>query len=873
MRIGQTEFDKLKQELVTLQQLKVELEEKIQIQMYSESESQKKIIDLEAFLTKQQDDLQRLESNDIMTELELAKNRIHELESVAKEKDEELFDWKAKYNAKESEVGLHESAREKIEELERQLQDNDQLQQQLTKSTDELDQLREALHKIETLEQTVQEQRVQLQDAGSKQDSLADQLAIKTEELKAIGDVSKFEHQIRTLEEELQHSRQEALMKIETLEQSLNEKTIQLHEAEENQNSLLDQLTTTKKEVGFDSELKEEIRTLREQLEQSQQEAVEKVERMQKCLNEQQLANADSESKISLLQEALEKVETLEQNLKEKETQFQDSIGTISELEVQIRITKDQLKQANSEIEQLQSSLKEQQQREEDLVAELSLKTKELEQETASGVKMTEEERKELENQVEDWKQKAESLNEKVQMLEATQKTSTQSTESSICLLQEKIVNLTSKLDEQTEEVSTWKVRAQKLREAHEERKGNETEQLKAVQDEYEKFKVRARIALKKVEQRAEKLGPLMIELNQTKSELNELKSEQSNFQNSSKVHEMELQLLMNRIDMSVQDKSSLQYQIDTDTAILKSKMEKMIQESVEMFEMKNQNQCNKVNEKISLIQGVLARVVHLKSNFQDSNLVLVKEITRLQKQIGREADEKESVQKEMNQLQDSYQSIMVQLDERLKEKQKLQSTIENLKKSIAQIEEDKTRELFELRQVSPPVQETIEPETVELEEKSQKVVIEEEIAIVESLEASPKEEIVSIEILSVEDQRVKVKAGCSFNLPIPANVVGSIISYSFYIEEEGADIGYSVTFQSDTTKTSEMICPYSRIHPTKDSRVKSEIPSGDSGTYFIAWDNSYSWMTDKTVIYSFKVYKNEPQECPPSIGITAPVK
>ena len=68
-------------------------------------------------------------------------------------------------------------------------------------------------------------------------------------------------------------------------------------------------------------------------------------------------------------------------------------------------------------------------------------------------------------------------------------------------------------------------------------------------------------------------------------------------------------------------------------------------------------------------------------------------------------------------------------------------------------------------------------------------------------------------------------------------------------------DIGFSVHFQSDGQLFRKELRTYQRVAES----IRVMLLAKEMGTFFLVWDNTYSWLTDKTVQYTIHVY--EPME------------
>eukprot|EP00475_Leptophrys_vorax_P016287 TRINITY_DN22755_c0_g1_i1.p1 TRINITY_DN22755_c0_g1~~TRINITY_DN22755_c0_g1_i1.p1 ORF type:complete len:384 (-),score=99.18 TRINITY_DN22755_c0_g1_i1:81-1232(-) len=75
------------------------------------------------------------------------------------------------------------------------------------------------------------------------------------------------------------------------------------------------------------------------------------------------------------------------------------------------------------------------------------------------------------------------------------------------------------------------------------------------------------------------------------------------------------------------------------------------------------------------------------------------------------------------------------------------------------------------------------------------------------------------------------------------------------------ADVGFEVKFVAeDASKTTTKAVPYSRVESYKKIQKGEFVPSS-SGTAFICFDNSYSLMTGKEIVYQVSVSQISPSE------------
>ena len=74
-----------------------------------------------------------------------------------------------------------------------------------------------------------------------------------------------------------------------------------------------------------------------------------------------------------------------------------------------------------------------------------------------------------------------------------------------------------------------------------------------------------------------------------------------------------------------------------------------------------------------------------------------------------------------------------------------------------------------------------------------------------------------------------------------------------FSLVEEESDIGFNVMFQKNDGGERVEVYEKGRVG-LQNEQLKVNLISQDSGTFFIVWYNSFSWLTDKTVQYTIVV-------------------
>ncbi|KDO29933.1 hypothetical protein SPRG_05123 [Saprolegnia parasitica CBS 223.65] len=92
----------------------------------------------------------------------------------------------------------------------------------------------------------------------------------------------------------------------------------------------------------------------------------------------------------------------------------------------------------------------------------------------------------------------------------------------------------------------------------------------------------------------------------------------------------------------------------------------------------------------------------------------------------------------------------------------------------------------------------------------------------------------------------VVVKAGASFSLPVVCTV-GTVVDWTFRIDEVGGDVDFSLRFVSDDG--AREVQPLDRVE-----KLSGTFPVDAPGTLTFSWDNSFSWLNEKTLDYHVAV-------------------
>ena len=110
-----------------------------------------------------------------------------------------------------------------------------------------------------------------------------------------------------------------------------------------------------------------------------------------------------------------------------------------------------------------------------------------------------------------------------------------------------------------------------------------------------------------------------------------------------------------------------------------------------------------------------------------------------------------------------------------------------------------------------------------------------------------------------------------AFELELYVAVPASVVLYEFHTEKN--DIGFDIRYRAGTAddvrprSISEFEAPYERHvvayarHNATSFEVADEVTAIDPGVYVFRWDNTYSWMRRKRVLYKVMVQ-------PPHTGV-----
>ncbi|GLD92043.1 hypothetical protein PINS_up000576 [Pythium insidiosum] len=93
----------------------------------------------------------------------------------------------------------------------------------------------------------------------------------------------------------------------------------------------------------------------------------------------------------------------------------------------------------------------------------------------------------------------------------------------------------------------------------------------------------------------------------------------------------------------------------------------------------------------------------------------------------------------------------------------------------------------------------------------------------------------------------VVIKAGATFSLPVVCEREGLRVVWKFTVKEDGADVAFALSVSSNPRET---IVPKERVNAL--SGVFNATASGTS--LLFEWDNSFSWLNEKTLAYHVSV-------------------
>lgn len=95
----------------------------------------------------------------------------------------------------------------------------------------------------------------------------------------------------------------------------------------------------------------------------------------------------------------------------------------------------------------------------------------------------------------------------------------------------------------------------------------------------------------------------------------------------------------------------------------------------------------------------------------------------------------------------------------------------------------------------------------------------------------------------------ITIKAGTSFELPLMLSKKGTVVHWVFHTK--GYDIRFGIA-KGRPGADREFLVANTSYAPDSPQQGKVTLP--DTGDYFLVWDNSYSWIREKHVLYSVEI-------------------
>ncbi|ETP26707.1 hypothetical protein F441_00672 [Phytophthora nicotianae CJ01A1] len=95
----------------------------------------------------------------------------------------------------------------------------------------------------------------------------------------------------------------------------------------------------------------------------------------------------------------------------------------------------------------------------------------------------------------------------------------------------------------------------------------------------------------------------------------------------------------------------------------------------------------------------------------------------------------------------------------------------------------------------------------------------------------------------------VVIKAGASFQLPVICEKSGWRVVWNFSVKEEAADVSFKLSAMTDTSTEAEVVSPERMNEMSGVFQVRQ-----DNTTLVFEWDNSFSWLNEKTLDYHVSI-------------------
>ena len=108
----------------------------------------------------------------------------------------------------------------------------------------------------------------------------------------------------------------------------------------------------------------------------------------------------------------------------------------------------------------------------------------------------------------------------------------------------------------------------------------------------------------------------------------------------------------------------------------------------------------------------------------------------------------------------------------------------------------------------------------------------------------------------------ITIKAGTIFEMPLIVTKPGTTVHWVFHTK--GYDIRFGIA-KGRAGPNREFLVANTNYAPDAPQQGKVSFPTADD--YFLVWDNSYSWIREKHVVYSVEIVLpeltlNEHVEC-----------
>ena len=102
---------------------------------------------------------------------------------------------------------------------------------------------------------------------------------------------------------------------------------------------------------------------------------------------------------------------------------------------------------------------------------------------------------------------------------------------------------------------------------------------------------------------------------------------------------------------------------------------------------------------------------------------------------------------------------------------------------------------------------------------------------------------------MTINSEAVVINAGSKLWIPILLVKPNSILSWTFTIKDYNCGFGIA---NSEKDIEEEYIVP--KDYYDADEEVTGSVVIENPGTVYLCWDNSYSWIRSKTIVYSFSI-------------------